>query len=149
MAEVEVSLPAALVAEATPARSATAVARRGISRVRALKLGAYTLSSLLPPLPPLPYPVAFLPPSCPHHLPPPVLTDSSPSGSSGGYSSGYGNSGAFGGGAFSGGGGGGGKTCYTCGGVGHLSRDCVQGSKCYNCGGVVSPSIPSDGKYTE
>ncbi|KAJ8517185.1 hypothetical protein ONZ45_g5591 [Pleurotus djamor] len=22
---------------------------------------------------------------------------------------------------------------YTCGGVGHLSRDCVQGSKCYNC----------------
>lgn len=27
---------------------------------------------------------------------------------------------------------------YTCGGVGHLSRDCVQGSKCYNCSGVVS-----------
>ena len=26
---------------------------------------------------------------------------------------------------------------YTCGGVGHLSRDCVQGSKCYNCSGVV------------
>ncbi|KAI0636530.1 hypothetical protein C8Q77DRAFT_508503 [Trametes polyzona] len=29
---------------------------------------------------------------------------------------------------------------YTCGGVGHLSRDCVQGSKCYNCSGFVSPS---------
>lgn len=29
-------------------------------------------------------------------------------------------------------------TSYTCGGVGHLSRDCVQGSKCYNCSGVVS-----------
>lgn len=27
---------------------------------------------------------------------------------------------------------------YTCGGVGHMSRDCVQGSKCYNCSGVVS-----------
>lgn len=27
---------------------------------------------------------------------------------------------------------------YTCGGVGHMSRDCVQGSKCYNCNGVVS-----------
>ena len=26
---------------------------------------------------------------------------------------------------------------YTCGGVGHLSRDCVQGSKCYNCSGIV------------
>jgi hypothetical protein len=25
---------------------------------------------------------------------------------------------------------------YTCGGVGHMSRDCVQGSKCYNCSGV-------------
>ncbi|KAF8129713.1 hypothetical protein K438DRAFT_867820 [Mycena galopus ATCC 62051] len=66
--------------------------------------------------------------------------------SGGGYSSGYGNSGAFGGGAFGGGGGGGGgfsgsRTCYTCGGVGHLSRDCVQGSKCYNCGGVVSLSL--------
>jgi len=40
VAEVEVSLPALLVAEATPARSATAAARRGISRVRALKLVA-------------------------------------------------------------------------------------------------------------
>jgi len=27
---------------------------------------------------------------------------------------------------------------YSCGGVGHMSRDCVQGSKCYNCSGVVS-----------
>lgn len=26
---------------------------------------------------------------------------------------------------------------YSCGGVGHLSRDCVQGSKCYNCSGFV------------
>ncbi|KAI0683342.1 hypothetical protein BC835DRAFT_1409409 [Cytidiella melzeri] len=25
---------------------------------------------------------------------------------------------------------------YTCGGQGHLSRDCVQGPKCYNCNGV-------------
>ncbi|TFK16567.1 hypothetical protein FA15DRAFT_607032, partial [Coprinopsis marcescibilis] len=25
---------------------------------------------------------------------------------------------------------------YTCGGVGHLSHNCVQGSKCYNCSGV-------------
>lgn len=39
---------------------------------------------------------------------------------------------------------------YTCGGVGHLSRDCVQGSKCYNCSGVVSvipqhaPRSPAD-----
>lgn len=32
---------------------------------------------------------------------------------------------------------------YTCGGVGHLSRDCVQGSKCYNCSGVVSITVHS------
>lgn len=30
---------------------------------------------------------------------------------------------------------------YTCGGVGHLSRDCVQGSKCYNCSGIVRDVI--------
>ncbi|KAI0729887.1 hypothetical protein C8Q72DRAFT_825653 [Fomitopsis betulina] len=30
-----------------------------------------------------------------------------------------------------------GRTSYTCGGVGHLSRDCVQASRCYNCSGVV------------
>lgn len=29
-------------------------------------------------------------------------------------------------------------TSYTCGGVGHMSRDCGQGAKCYNCSGVVS-----------
>lgn len=29
------------------------------------------------------------------------------------------------------------RCSYSCGGVGHLSRDCVQGSKCYNCSGVV------------
>ncbi|KAF9014343.1 hypothetical protein BDQ17DRAFT_454275 [Cyathus striatus] len=59
--------------------------------------------------------------------------------SSGGYSGG-GGGGAQSGNwdAFSGGGGGGGsqKTCFTCGGVGHLSRDCVQGPKCYNCSGT-------------
>ncbi|KAI0371647.1 hypothetical protein BV20DRAFT_153462 [Pilatotrama ljubarskyi] len=33
---------------------------------------------------------------------------------------------------------------YTCGGVGHLSRDCVQGSKCYNCSGFghISKDCP-------
>ncbi|KAH9980814.1 hypothetical protein BGW80DRAFT_1266341 [Lactifluus volemus] len=30
---------------------------------------------------------------------------------------------------------------YTCGGVGHLSRDCVQGSKCYNCSAIVSSPV--------
>ena len=29
-------------------------------------------------------------------------------------------------------------TSYTCGGVGHFSRDCVKESKCYNCSGLVS-----------
>ena len=52
----------------------------------------------------------------------------------GGYSSGGG--GGYSGGGYRGGysgGGGGGQTCYTCGGFGHLSRDCTQGQKCYNC----------------
>jgi hypothetical protein len=31
---------------------------------------------------------------------------------------------------------------YTCGGVGHLSRDCVQGSKCYNCSAIVRVYSP-------
>ena len=35
-----------------------------------------------------------------------------------------------------------GKTRYTCGGVGHLPRDCVQGSKCYNCSGTVGRTRP-------
>ena len=26
-----------------------------------------------------------------------------------------------------------GQTCYSCGGYGHMSRDCTQGQKCYNC----------------
>jgi hypothetical protein len=26
---------------------------------------------------------------------------------------------------------------HTCGGVGHLSRDCGEGPKCYNCSGYV------------
>ena len=26
----------------------------------------------------------------------------------------------------------GGQTCYSCGGYGHMSRDCTQGQKCYN-----------------
>lgn len=26
---------------------------------------------------------------------------------------------------------------YTCGGMGHMSRDCPKGSKCYNCSGIV------------
>ena len=30
---------------------------------------------------------------------------------------------------------------YSCGGVGHMSRDCVQGSKCYNCSGFVNQII--------
>lgn len=31
------------------------------------------------------------------------------------------------------------KLCsYSCGGVGHISRDCVQGAKCYNCSQTVS-----------
>ncbi|KAF9242029.1 hypothetical protein BU15DRAFT_60539 [Melanogaster broomeanus] len=37
---------------------------------------------------------------------------------------------------------------YTCGGVGHLSRDCVQGSKCYNCSGIghISRDCPQPQK---
>lgn len=43
-------------------------------------------------------------------------------GQSGGYGGGYGGGGAQGG-----------QTCYSCGGFGHMSRDCTQGQKCYNC----------------
>lgn len=53
-------------------------------------------------------------------------------GYGGGYQSG---GGSYGGGGGYGGGSGGrpGQTCYSCGGYGHMSRDCTQGQKCYNC----------------
>ncbi|KAG8503710.1 hypothetical protein CXB51_001707 [Gossypium anomalum] len=71
-------------------------------------------------------------------------------GGYGGGSSGYGGGGRRGG--YGGGGGGGGAGCYKCGEMGHLARDCGQGSgggggryggggggggggACYNCGG--------------
>jgi cellular nucleic acid-binding protein len=50
-------------------------------------------------------------------------------GGAGGGAGGYGAGGAgggFGGGARQ-------TTCYSCGGFGHMSRDCTQGQKCYNC----------------
>ncbi|KAI0196973.1 zinc knuckle domain-containing protein [Astrocystis sublimbata] len=56
----------------------------------------------------------------------------------------YGGGGGYGGGY--GGGGGQGKTCYSCGGYGHMSRECVNGSKCYNCGenGHFSRDCPKE-----
>ncbi|TYJ50057.1 hypothetical protein E1A91_A01G179700v1 [Gossypium mustelinum] len=82
---------------------------------------------------------------------------SSRSGRGGGGGGGYGGgSGGYGGGGrrggYGGGGGGGGAGCYKCGEMGHLARDCGQGSgggggryggggggggggACYNCGG--------------
>jgi cellular nucleic acid-binding protein len=54
-----------------------------------------------------------------------------PGGFQGGYSGGGGARGGFGGGQ---GFGGPRQTqCYSCGGYGHMSRDCTQGAKCYNC----------------
>lgn len=37
---------------------------------------------------------------------------------------------------------------YTCGGVGHMSRDCAQGAKCYNCSqtGHISRDCPQPQK---
>lgn len=54
-------------------------------------------------------------------------------GGGGGYGGGQGGYGGGQGGYGGGGGGMRGQTCYTCGGYGHLSRDCTQGQKCYNC----------------
>jgi hypothetical protein len=37
-------------------------------------------------------------------------------------------------------------TCYSCGGFGHMRRDCTQGQKCYNCGevGHLSHDCPQE-----
>ena len=57
----------------------------------------------------------------------------------GGYGGGnYGGGGGYGGG-YGGGRGAGGQTCYSCGGYGHMSRDCTQGQKCYNCKDACLP----------
>ena len=57
----------------------------------------------------------------------------------GGYGGGnYGGGGGYGGG-YGGGRGAGGQTCYSCGGYGHMSRDCTQGQKCYNCTATCTP----------
>ena len=57
----------------------------------------------------------------------------------GGYGgSNYGGGGGYGGG-YGGGRGAGGQTCYSCGGYGHMSRDCTQGQKCYNCTATCAP----------
>ena len=41
-----------------------------------------------------------------------------------------------------------GQTCYSCGGYGHMSRDCTQGQKCYNCmsNPLLEASFSSDGQ---
>ncbi|KYK60545.1 hypothetical protein DCS_01682 [Drechmeria coniospora] len=54
------------------------------------------------------------------------------------YGGGAGGPGGYGGGA--------GKTCYSCGGYGHMSRECVNGMKCYNCGesGHYSRDCPKE-----
>ncbi|TRX95196.1 hypothetical protein FHL15_003888 [Xylaria flabelliformis] len=54
------------------------------------------------------------------------------------YGGSYGGGGGYGGGQ--------GKTCYSCGGYGHMSRECVNGSKCYNCGenGHFSRDCPKE-----
>ncbi|KAJ4348902.1 hypothetical protein N0V95_005082 [Ascochyta clinopodiicola] len=60
---------------------------------------------------------------------------------------GFGGRGGYGGGAGQGGFGGARQTtCYSCGGFGHMSRDCTQGQKCYNCGevGHLSRDCPQE-----
>lgn len=52
-------------------------------------------------------------------------------GAPGGFQGGAPQAGGFGGGA--GGFGNRQMQCYSCGGYGHMSRDCTQGAKCYNC----------------
>jgi cellular nucleic acid-binding protein len=55
-------------------------------------------------------------------------------GGQGGYGGGRGGyGGAAGGQGGYGGSGARQTTCYSCGGFGHMSRDCTQGQKCYNC----------------
>jgi cellular nucleic acid-binding protein len=46
-------------------------------------------------------------------------------GGRGGYGGASGGAGGYGGARQT--------TCYSCGGFGHMSRDCTQGQKCYNC----------------
>ncbi|KAL1761335.1 hypothetical protein FB107DRAFT_201332, partial [Schizophyllum commune] len=55
---------------------------------------------------------------------------------------------SYGGGGSYGYGGGFQSQNYTCGGVGHLSKDCVQGQRCYNCSetGHISRDCPNPQK---
>ncbi|GFF29112.1 DNA-binding protein HEXBP, partial [Aspergillus lentulus] len=36
------------------------------------------------------------------------------------------------------------QTCHSCGGIGHMGRNCPQTMKCYNCGksGHISRDCP-------